>query len=150
MKPWLLRRLECAHRPLDVSLLIKRRRPPSSSGHSTFSPACTHSTSRRQWRTTMKLAVWEVWTPVTVPLASTSWRPPYSENNIPMTPGWKLPHGWRISAGGLAVPPIPLEGTAMAAYIEHRHRALQSRLGVQQLALAAIVPGGVAQHRHRV
>jgi hypothetical protein len=47
-----------------------------------------------------------------------------SENNILMPPRWKLPHGWRITAGGMAVPPIPLEAPTMTAYIKHRSRAL--------------------------
>jgi hypothetical protein len=46
------------------------------------------------------------------------------ENNIPVPLGWKLLHGWRISAGGLAVPPIPPDGPAMEAYIERWRRAL--------------------------
>jgi hypothetical protein len=45
-----------------------------------------------------------------------------SEKNILVLPGWKLPHGWRISSGGLAVPPIQPEGPAMTG----RHRTLPS------------------------
>jgi hypothetical protein len=47
-----------------------------------------------------------------------------SENNILMPLRWKLSHGWRITAGGMAEPPIPLEAPMMTAYIEHRSRAL--------------------------
>jgi hypothetical protein len=47
-----------------------------------------------------------------------------SENNILVPPGWKLSHGWRISAGGMVVPPIPLKWPTMNAYIERQRRAL--------------------------
>jgi hypothetical protein len=46
------------------------------------------------------------------------------ENNILVSSGWKLPHEWTISIGGLAVPPIPSEVSAMTVYIERHRRAL--------------------------
>jgi hypothetical protein len=43
-------------------------------------------------------------------------------------PDWRLPSGWKISAGGYAVPPIP-EGADLEEYIERRRASSREGIG---------------------
>ena len=47
-----------------------------------------------------------------------------AENNLLVPPGMRLPHGWNISRGGLAIPPLPNNDGEWRYAISERRRLL--------------------------
>jgi hypothetical protein len=62
-----------------------------------------------------------------------------SKNNIRVSPRWKLLHGWRISAGGLAVPPHSTGGV-MAPVLIYRSPTSWEPQEEGMMSTAAVFP----------